>query len=1066
MSMQRMIVLMMACATAFTASAESLINGHFRGNANQQGIPSGWFNDSPASVDGTYETMQEAGIGMVRLRRATPSNIYYFRISQNVSNVEAGGTYDFSAWVKGKGEPQIVVYGFRPDGSYSSKVLAPERLGDFWQRIHYRFEAEPTATSFKISLIAGRDGKDVYFRDVSLQHLSGAPQCVLKRLSADPENKLNWEDAVWREASESGPFTLLATKYGEPQTATAVRFGLYGKTLCILYRCEETDFDNVINGVQSWDNDIIEFFLEDPKTKDAYHFGITSDGNEYAQVEVGATVGYYTEWYSNATNLLGKKKNILPKWHKNFKRAGDCWYAMLSIELPEQFFGGTRQCKMLFARSRKLKNLVENSTWGHTQQHFFRNSEGYVTVVIPAGGETAKKKTVDVPPEAKPNGQIVPKPKQGRIGSKHVRESIPLKVYAGDGAEKAFLVMERVYRLRFGVAIQKVENAKEAAVILKLTDKLAWGGYDKLKDWQKAEAYTLESSKTATLEATTHRGLVYAIQSLAQLSGMSGGQLFRLYATIQDWQDMQYRGWHVIAPETTANVPEAERMIDLMAALKMNWQSVQFDNRLKYDRHPDLSKSNAATKEQHKALGKLLDLYGMDVIPMTQCLSHFNYFLTKPEMKEYAEVKEPAANAHVKFWNYCPRHPEIHKIIFDLIEEQLECYPQAKWFHVGLDEITFEPFGVCDRCKGTSCGDLLAEEILRLHEFLKKKNLRMCMWGDQLLKEHNGAGKYNTAEALPKIPKDVVIFDWHYGEGEKYPSVEFFKKNGFDVISSGWYYPLNITNFLNETFKQDVIGFGGTTWYSISAIRESHQLMSGFVLAGERSWTRNDAPLSTLDYDVMEVFRKLYDGADARVAKKCRPLDIAPWCNMALNGDAPNGWLGLSTEYDVSSLPKGLGWYGGLPFEIVDAQKAAVALSCTNGDGWMDAAWQIPVGGKVTGLSFLQTTGRQPLPQRELYDSTGRNPRIPAHYVVHYEDGSIMEVPLKWGIAVSDWNTQFGGARAPIVWRKTAKDGTLVSLVAYTWWNPKPELAVRAIDFVTNRDKVQPVLLGVTAIEE
>ncbi|MBR6056913.1 MAG: family 20 glycosylhydrolase [Victivallales bacterium] len=1066
MSMQRMIVLMMACATAFTASAESLINGHFRGNANQQGIPSGWFNDSPASVDGTYETMQEAGIGMVRLRRATPSNIYYFRISQNVSNVEAGGTYDFSVWVKGKGEPQIVVYGFRPDGSYSSKVLAPERQGDFWQRIHYRFEAEPNATSFKISLIAGKDGEDVYFRDVSLQHLSGAPQCVLKRLSVDPENKMNWEDAVWREASESGPFTLLATKYGEPKAATAVRFGLYGKTLCILYRCEETDFDNVINGVQSWDNDIIEFFLEDPKTKDACHFGITSDGNEYAQVEVGATVGYYTEWYSNATNLLGKKKNILPKWHKNFKRAGDCWYAMLSIELPEQFFGGTRQCKMLFARSRKLKNLVENSTWGHTQQHFFRNSEGYVTVVIPAGGETAKKKTVDVPPEAKPNGQIVPKPKQGRIGSKHVRESIPLKVYAGDGAEKAFLVMERVYRLRFGVAIQKVENAKEAAVILKLTDKLAWGGYDKLKDWQKAEAYTLESSKTATLEATTHRGLVYAIQSLAQLSGMSGGQLFRLYATIQDWPDMQYRGWHVIAPETTANVPEAERMIDLMAALKMNWQSVQFDNRLKYDRHPDLSKSNAATKEQHKALGKLLDLYGMDVIPMTQCLSHFNYFLTKPEMKEYAEVKEPAANAHVKFWNYCPRHPEIHKIIFDLIEEQLECYPQAKWFHVGLDEITFEPFGVCDRCKGTSCGDLLAEEILRLHEFLKKKNLRMCMWGDQLLKEHNGAGKYNTAEALPKIPKDVVIFDWHYGEGEKYPSVEFFKKNGFDVISSGWYYPLNITNFLSETFKQDVIGFGGTTWYSISAIRESHQLMSGFVLAGERSWTRNDAPLSTLDYDVMEMFRKLYDGADARVAKKCRPLDIAPWCNMALNGDAPNGWLGLSTEYDVSSLPKGLGWYGGLPFEIVDAQKAAVALSCTNGDGWMDAAWQIPVGGKVMGLAFLLTTGRQPLPQRELYDSTGRNPRIPAHYVIHYEDGSIMEVPLKWDIAVSDWNTQFGGARAPIVWRKTAKDGTLVSLVAYTWWNPKPELAVRAIDFVTNRDKVQPVLLGVTAIEE
>ena len=77
-----------------------------------------------------------------------------------------------------------------------------------------------------------------------------------------------------------------------------------------------------------------------------------------------------------------------------------------------------------------------------------------------------------------------------------------------------------------------------------------------------------------------------------------------------------------------------------------------------------------------------------------------------------------------------------------------------------------------------------------------------------------------------------------------------------------------------------------------------------------------------------------------------------------------------------------------------------------------------------------------------------------------------MEVPLKWGIAVSDWNTQFGGARAPIAWRRRANDGTMISLVTYTWWNPKPELAVRAIDFVSDHDKVQPVLLGVTAIEE
>ena len=47
MNMQRMLVFMMACATAFTASAEEIHNGRFKGPGDQLGIPSGWFNDSP-----------------------------------------------------------------------------------------------------------------------------------------------------------------------------------------------------------------------------------------------------------------------------------------------------------------------------------------------------------------------------------------------------------------------------------------------------------------------------------------------------------------------------------------------------------------------------------------------------------------------------------------------------------------------------------------------------------------------------------------------------------------------------------------------------------------------------------------------------------------------------------------------------------------------------------------------------------------------------------------------------------------------------------------------------------
>ncbi len=1063
--MQRFGMVLAAWLLAFAVSAEILENGDFMGAVQDNGVPIGWYADSIERHEGTYEVIQENGQGVVRIcRKSLPDN-YLFRISQIKYGLEPGKLYQFSVDVKGSGAPWAMFYTLNAEGTCSEKGLSPAQVReDEWQHLQYRFEAKPNETTAKISLIAGNNKGDACFRNASLLNLDEAPRCVLKLLEANPDGKLDLEAAEWKNANTSGPFTVLASKYATPSVATNVRFGLHGKTLYILYRCEEPQLDRVVNGMQNWLNDMVEVFLEDPETKAAYHFGVDSGGGTCSLVEGGSLPGYFTTWYSKATNLVNNTQFVLPQWHANTKKGDGRWIAQLGIELPEAFFKGRRQFRILFGRSRKLPNLEEYSSWGHTKGKFYRPSEGYVQVTIPPmPGELPLHPSIAMPPAAKPNGRIVPMPKRIHLGKKNFRESLPLKVYAAEGTEKALKAMERIYRQRFGTDIAAVATPKEATVVLKLTEAPAWKELNGLADWQRQEAYHVYSAKTVTLEATTHRGLVWAIQSLAQLSGLCDGQLVRRQATLQDWPDMPYRGYHLIAPESSAKVPEAEKVIDMMAALKMNWLAIQFDNRLCYERHPELSRPDAATKAEHRRLAALLDLYGMDVIPMTQCFSHFNYFLEKPQFREYAEVKEPAKDALVKYWNYCPRHPDIHKLVFDMIEEQLECYPQAKWFHVGMDEVTFEPIAVCERCKGATGGELFAEEALRLYNFLKKKNLRMCIWGDQLLEEHNGGGNFATMKALPQIPRDVVIFDWHYDETKDYPSVKFFKDKGFDVISSGWFYPENVVNFIDETFRQGVLGYGGTTWYPIDKIRQRHHLMSSMMLSGERCWARSDKPLGQIDFDVMETFRGIYDGADARRPKACRPLTLSPWFNMALQGGGSIGWLGLPDTYDLADLPRGLGWYGGIPFVIDKGAQAAIALAAQKGDMLPDAAWQIPVGAKVAGLSFLQTTSRPEKLLRDLYDAG--NPQTPATYVIHYEDGSTLELPMRWNIEIADWNTQFGCSMAPVAWRHTAKDGTLVSLVAATWWNPKPQLAIQSIDFVSNHDKVQPVLLAVTAIE-
>jgi hypothetical protein len=589
-----------------------------------------------------------------------------------------------------------------------------------------------------------------------------------------------------------------------------------------------------------------------------------------------------------------------------------------------------------------------------------------------------------------------------------------------------------------------------------------------LADWQLAESYRLDTrSLPITILARTPQGLRNGIHSLRQLATRTSDGLAVKRALITDWPLLQWRGWHLIAPETSAALPEARRLIQTMAALKMNWVALQIDNRLRYERDPDLARNTSVpTKEELRGLVAFAENLGMEVIPMTQCFSHFSYFLGKEKYRPFAEVQDPDPKARWKHWNYCPRHPDVHEqLVFPMIEEQLECFPHAKYFHVGLDEITFEPIGVCPRCKGTPGGELLAEEILRLHEFLKKKDLRMCMWGDQLLVEHNGKPPYNTAEALPKVPRDVIIFDWHYGAQSSFPSLRFFKTHGFDVIASGWYEPLNVAEFAWEAKQNDLLGYGGTTWYGIDRIRDEIRLETGIPLSAEFAWSPREPKLDDLGFEPAAVFRKLYDDP-AKPIQEYLPINLSACANRRLaDNDDRTGWLGLGPDFDLSALPTGRQWLANVPFEIPEKgpQCTVLARNEDPNPSLPTRAWQIPVAARVKGLAFLQTCERPATFSRHIYDRRKVNPGTVGSYTVYFSDGRELTVPLRWNREIADWNSQLGASRNETAWQGKTKGGAQVRLGVFRWVNPYPDVKVESIDFVSGGDKVRPVLVAATA---
>jgi hypothetical protein len=1064
----RRVLLPLALLPFLLGAADLLRNGSMEMDEDNNGVADGWSLSVHRGAEGTAELVAGSRPD-TRCQHLIHSNASgeWVRTSQEPITATPGHLYAMSAKVKAKGNWFIILYEFVADGPYKTHRIAGGGDTPDWTRVGQTVRVGDNATTFKVSLVTTGTG-EAWFDDVSLRDVSLPPALRLPRLAEAPTIDGKTDDPAWEGAAETDDFFLLGGKGALSKAPVQARLGVYDGALFVAWTCAEPRMqDQRLGNPPSWAHDTVEVFLMPPGKAGYVHFGLTPSGGQLADTRTLASRGRYAvDWYSTrTTGGTGNFQAKVPDWQAATQRGKTEWTGEMRIPLAS-IAPAQGVWNLQLARSRKVGDLEENSCWALTPGQTFHVPEHFGQVALPTTGQNT---TTPIPPRPirPPEAvRIVPLPRQMRQGLGHLMLAEDVQCAGRNAAaQDQTKFLASLLRDRFAMRPRSGKGGN-----ITLETKPDWRPTDAadLADWQLAESYQVDSrSLPIRLVARTPQGLRYAVQTLRQLLTRTPDGLAVKRALITDWPLLQWRGWHLIAPDASTTLPEARRVIRTMAALKMNWVAFQIDNRLRYEHDPDLARgASAPTKQELRGLVELAESLGLEAIPMTQCFSHFTYFLNKDKYRQYAEVQDPDPKARHKYWNYCPRHPEVHeKLVFPMIEEQLECFPHAKYFHVGMDEITFEPIGVCPRCKGTPGGELLAEEILRLHEFLKKKGLRMCMWGDQLLVEHNGKPPYNTAEALPKVPRDVIIFDWHYGAQSSFPSLAFFKKQGFDVVASGWYEPLNVTEFAWEAKQNNLLGYGGTTWYGINRIRDEIRLETAIPLSAEFAWSPREPKLDSLGFTPAARFRELYDDP-AKPIKEFLPIDLSACLNRRLtDNEDRTGWLGFGPDFDLSALPTGRQWLADVPFEIPTKgpQCTVLARNEDPNPSLPTRAWQIPVAAKVKGLAFLQTCERPATFSRHIYDRRKVNPGTVGNYIVYLADGRELTVPLRWNREIADWNSQLGASRNETAWQGKTKGGAQVRLGVFRWENPYPDVAVESIDFVSGGDKVRPVLIAATA---
>ncbi len=317
------------------------------------------------------------------------------------------------------------------------------------------------------------------------------------------------------------------------------------------------------------------------------------------------------------------------------------------------------------------------------------------------------------------------------------------------------------------------------------------------------------------ITAIDAEGVINALGSLEYLIDHQKGKLDQ--ATILDWPDMEIRGTQIVLRAITPEVAIAA--IDRMRRGHYNLVLLSISNNVQFKSLGKLANNCAWPLDDFLKVVKHARESGMEVVPELRFLSHQHKdFLVTGAYPELMYNEK----------TYDPQNERVYKIVFSYIDEVIKTI-QPNAIHIGHDEV----YGVSGRDAGAKDAlpaHLFKEDVLKLHAYLKKKNIRTWMWGDMLITPSEfpnmHPGSINGNEAYAKLrkelPKDILICDWHYrdfpkneGKDLQFPSLKSFADEGFEVLGATFRHPHVTREFAGYTAgleNKNVKGMMATTW--------------------------------------------------------------------------------------------------------------------------------------------------------------------------------------------------------------------------------------------------------------
>jgi hypothetical protein len=260
------------------------------------------------------------------------------------------------------------------------------------------------------------------------------------------------------------------------------------------------------------------------------------------------------------------------------------------------------------------------------------------------------------------------------------------------------------------------------------------------------------------------------------------------------------------------SVADAKHIVDVASAAGFNTIQVTISDGVKLDNAPWTTTSASWKKADFIDWVSYTKSKGLIIVPELKLLTHQEKLFQNlhPELM-YNSL------------TYDPRNTATYQRVFALIDEIIAVI-QPSAFSIGHDEVAGrKPSKGCENMLPAA---LFLQDTLRLHDYFKARNIQTWMWGDMLISTsefpqmkveplHGDYPGYGKA-MRDKLPKDIVIGDWHYGDNQLvFPSLTTMQNEGFQVIGATWQNTKTINNFSRYAAQQGARGMMATTWFHV-----------------------------------------------------------------------------------------------------------------------------------------------------------------------------------------------------------------------------------------------------------